>query len=343
MNPQFWNLFLACGLDAPRANRLLEELRETSLDPIAFLNSWPGLTEGNRKAMKHVDGRTLEAALAQGAWVWDPPDYRVEDPRFFAPVLFGIGQRPKPGALRVGIVGTRSASPYGLACAKKFGEGLAAMGIEVVSGGALGIDTASHQGALAVDGVTHVVLPSGIDVTYPPANKSLFERIRVRGSLLSQNATGSPAIAHRIPERNPTIAALSDVLVVIEAPEKSGSLQTALAAAEQNKTVLVVPGPVTLDGFRGSHRLIRDGATLVTHPFHVAEELGIDPVAPMESVQPANELQAAILAALDAVPVATDKIAERVGMDTATIAAELTEMELEGLVMRAGIGYSLKP
>ena len=257
------------------------------------------------------------------------------------PGLFLRGDREAVSAPCVGIVGTRHATPYGKACAMKFAEAFARAGITVVSGGAVGIDAAAHEGALAAGGKTVACLASGIDIVYPQVNAALFERIAVSGALLSMFAAGTPSVQRNFLTRNGLIAALSLGVLVVEAPQRSGSMNTAGIAADLGREVFVVPGTIERHGFEGSHALLRDGATFVTHPDHVLEALGIEPVetaAPSELNGPAGRILAALGA--DALPI--ERIVEATGLDAAEVMSEMTMLELDGRIVRGGGGYALK-
>ncbi len=243
----------------------------------------------------------------------------------------------------VAIVGTRNASAYGLAAAQKFAEGLARAGATVVSGGALGIDAAAHQGALAVGGATAAVLLTSIERVYPAAHAGLFQRIRASGCLVSEFGLASTSAREFRPlVRNRTVAALSDFVLVIEAPERSGSLSTANAAREFGRTVGVVPATIDMDSFRGSHRLIRDGAALVTHPDEVLDAIGLQPVeaAPAAIV---TGVQEQILSVLSVSPIPSEFIVERTGLETADVLSELTLLEMDGHIIQTAGGFALRP
>lgn len=340
----FWQYLLAAELSPLKTRALLEELASSSLDPIATLLAWPPLTSAEKARMGKADMNMMGKVLASGADLWISPDYRVENPEDFAPALFTRGDRSVLAGPCVAIVGTRKASTYGQAVATKFAEELGRSGVTIVSGGATGIDAAAHHGALQVGGATAVVLGGGIDRVYPAAHRDLFDRIAAgRGILISQYAIGTAPMDYTFRNRNFTIAALADAVIMIEVPEKSGALVTASAANDQNKPVLVVPGNITNPSFRGSHRLLRDGAILVDHPDHVLEALDLPVGAPAVGSAPTSLTQAAVLDALAGDVLSIEKLADRTGMNVADLLEELTMMEIEGLVLRDGIGYALKP
>src|SRR6266853_1011373 len=190
------------------------------------------------------------------------------------PPLRTRGRWPPPDGPRVAIVGSRRPSPYGEAVAEQLAADLARAGVVVISGLALGIDAAAHRGALAGGGVTVAVMGTGVDVVYPPAHSRLAEEILAAGgALVSQFPDGTTPRRHNFPARNWTMAALSDLVVVVEAAVGSGALITADAALAQDRTVLAVPGSIFSALSVGCHQLLRDGAGLVQNARDVLAEL----------------------------------------------------------------------
>jgi DNA processing protein len=178
-------------------------------------------------------------------------------------VLFVRGELDGRDRIAVAIVGTRTPSTYGRTTAERFGEGMAGLGITVVSGLARGVDTAAHRGALRAAGRTVAVLGCGVDVVYPPENATLFEEIAQRGALISEFPMGTEPDPGFFPRRNRIISGLSKGTLVVEAGDRSGALITAYMALEQNREVFAVPGPITSSKSKGTNRLIREGAKLV--------------------------------------------------------------------------------
>ncbi len=346
MSPLFWNYLLAIDPSGRRFRGLIEDLGTLSLEPVSALMSHPAFRASDSEKLKKLKPRHLEAAIAAG--VEARTASQINDlfgaAEFVSPGLFLHGEADCLNQPTIAIVGTRTCSPYGQACSYKFAEAFVRAGATVVSGGAFGIDKAAHEGALAGGGKTASVMGAGIDVYHPSAHKLLFERIRKQGVLLSQFPVGTPSLPGNFPARNPTIAALSQAVVVIEAPEKSGALRTARAAAELGRDVFVVPGAITSFGFRGSHALIRDGATLVDHPDQVLDALGLEKGYASSTLEPVlNPMQQAIMAALSESPIASEKIAEMAALDPSETLVELTMLEMEGLILRHSAGYALKP
>jgi DNA processing protein len=189
------------------------------------------------------------------------------------PALYVRGTLVPDDALAIAIVGARQATPYGLAVAAEMAGELAARGITIVSGFARGIDTAAHRAALEAGGRTLAVLGNGVDVVYPPENRQLGERIEAAGALISQFAPGMTPLPYNFPARNRTLAGLALGVVVVEAAERSGSLITAGFAGDLGREVFAVPGRITSPASGGAHKLIQDGAKLVTRWTDIVQEL----------------------------------------------------------------------
>ena len=258
------------------------------------------------------------------------------------------GRWPPPEGPRVAIVGSRRPSPYGEAVAEQLGLELARAGVVVVSGLALGIDAAAHRGALNAGGVTVAVMGTGIDVIYPAAHGVLAEAILAAGgALVSQFPDGTAPRRHNFPARNYTMAALSDVVVVVEAAEASGALITAEAALDLHKEVMAVPGSVFSPLSVGTHALLRDGAGLVQNARDVLVALSLggevldDPLATPKHLGfklPAE--RDGILSHLsDVLALNAAEIARKLQLPIAEVLGRLTALELSGAVRRHGGGY----
>jgi len=261
------------------------------------------------------------------------------------PALFVDGALPVGEA--VAVVGSRKPSPGGLEVARRLGRALAGRGVCVISGLALGVDAAAHEGALLAGGPTVGVLGCGIDVVYPRVNARLFGEVRAAGGIVSEYYLGEPPLAWRFPARNRIIAGLARVVVVVEAAERSGALITARHALESGRDVWAVPGPVGFAGCRGSNRLLADGAGVLwdigefveaVAPGRegAAEEAGGG--APPPPGLPAGE--AAVLGALGFEPAPADEVAQRCGLAMGQVLSALSMLELKGYVVRdAGGGF----
>ncbi len=235
----------------------------------------------------------------------------------------------------IGIVGSRKATVQGMANASRFARALSEAGITIVSGLALGIDAAAHQGGLCGDGSTVAVVGTGIDVTYPASNAPLAARIREAGCLLSEFVLGTPARKYYFPIRNRIISGLSRGVLVVEATEKSGSLITARLANEQGRDVFAIPGSIHSALAKGCHHLIRDGARLVDSEHDILDAFGMRrgrcESSMLEELTDAADV---LLTALTYDPVPADELARRLKLDPADTQASLLALELAGVVER---------
>ena len=300
--------------------------------------------------------RASQAGITPTPWsdaAYPPALAAIVDP---PPVLWMRGLAAALERPAVAIVGSRSGSPYALAVAERLAADLTVRGLVVVSGLARGVDSAAHRGALrgAADalsttpcyaGSTIAVLGSGVDVIYPAEHQPLAREIEAAGAVLSELVPGTPPNPAFFPQRNRIISGLSRAVVVIEASEKSGSLITARCALEQGRDVLAVPGNVLSGRNRGAHALLRDGAKIVETADDILEELG--PWAPGTAgvANPGRPAHASkgrvdpVLACLEpGEPCDLDAISERSGLAPARLLPRLFELELQGLVGRAGGG-----
>ena len=175
----------------------------------------------------------------------------------------------------IAIVGTRRASARGLAVARALAAELAAHGWTIVSGLALGIDGEAHRGALSVQGRSIGVMATGSDRVYPSAHRVLKSKLEIDGCTLTEFPPGTPPLKYHFPQRNRLIAGLALGIIVVEAPRKSGAMLTANLAADYNREVFAVPGPVDLDTSRGCHHLLREGAHLVEGANDITRVLGL--------------------------------------------------------------------
>lgn len=255
---------------------------------------------------------------------------------------------------RLAVVGSRNPTPQGARTARDFAQALAGQGVCIVSGLALGVDGAAHEGALAGGGGTVAVVGTGLDRVYPRQHRDLAHRIAAQGVMLSEYPLGTQALAANFPKRNRLIAGLTQGTLVVEAALASGSLITARCAADLGKEVLAIPGSIHSPMSRGCHALIRQGAKLVETVEDVMEELRmpsaapaqirqVDPFAeglvtqPGETVPEGGGSASSADPLLDAMghdPVGLDALQARTGWPTATLQARLLELELDGEVAR---------
>jgi DNA processing protein len=268
--------------------------------------------------------------------------------------LFVAGSELRvPAARSVAVVGARAATPYGLHVASDLATDLAQRGWAVVSGGAYGIDSAAHRGALAGGGTTIAALAFGVDVAYPRGNASLFARIRAEGgALVSEFVPGSNPTKPRFLLRNRIIAALTRGTLVVEAAYRSGALNTAAAARRLGRPVLVVPGPVTSSMSVGCHRLARadEPARLVTDASEVIEEVGLigelaDRSDPLRRVR--DGLDPLSLRVLESMPaesaVTIADLSVAAGVDVTATGGVLLRLVAAGLARESAAGFVRVP
>lgn len=268
---------------------------------------------------------------------YPPGLLQIADPPL---VLYALGALPQPWPDGIAIVGSRNATAQGLANARQFGAAFARAGLTVVSGLALGIDGAAHEGALeggAADSVATVaVVGTGLDRVYPKQHHELAHRIAQNGLMISEFPIGTPPLSQNFPKRNRLIAALSHGTVVVEAALQSGSLITAREAGEQGKDVFAIPGSIHSPQSRGTHALLKQGAKLVETAQDVLEELPQLAKRPQPAPRASGDASRpdALLDALGFDPVSLDALVARTGLAAAALQARLLQLELEGDVAR---------
>ncbi len=262
----------------------------------------------------------------------------------YPPVLYVRGNLPPATTHWLAVVGSRSASLYGLETCRTLCGQLASLGLGIVSGLARGIDRAAHEAALSVDAPTIAVLGSGLDRMYPPEHEDLAEKICHNGALLSEFPLGTPPAAFRFPLRNRILSGLALGVLVVEAGRRSGALITASHALEQNRLVFAVPGKINSPQHEGSNALIQSGAKMVTGIRDVLDEIpAIAGLLVRQSVVQSNvpapseggakdELEARILLQVQSGPVHIDRLSEALETDCRRLLSKLLELELKGLV-----------
>lgn len=248
-------------------------------------------------------------------------------------LLYMNGRRELLQRPPVAVVGSRNASTQGRANAENFARALSEAGLCVVSGMALGIDTAAHEGALWGPGSTIAVVGTGIDRVYPARNRALAHRIADEGCIVSEYALGTPPVANNFPRRNRIISGMAAGVLVVEAAAQSGSLITAQMAAEQGREVFALPGSIHSTLAKGCHQLIREGARLVETVDEVLEAMRVSPlVRQAASITPVED--SVLLEALGHDPVEPDALLECFGGDAGLLAGELLALELAGVLER---------
>ena len=266
----------------------------------------------------------------------DYPAALGSDP--YAPaVLFSRGDLGVIDGRRAAIIGTRRATAVGRETAADLGAELARHGVRIVSGLAAGIDGAAHRGVLSVGAAPPIgVVGSGLDVPYPRAHKALWEQVAATGVLLAEVPPGSPPEAHRFPQRNRVIAALAEVVVVVESHERGGSLLTVEQAMDRNRIVMAVPGSPRNDAAKGTNELLRDGCLPVLGTDDVLMQLGLGrlPFAVEPDHRPAPQSRdVAILDLIMDRPSSIDELVRLSQSDVRAVAGSLARLEMHGWVV----------
>jgi len=264
-------------------------------------------------------------------------------------VLGELPDDPPAAGPKIAIVGTRKATSQGRLIAKEMAKKLSERGMIIVSGLAMGIDTASHEGAVAVGNKTIAVLACGLDTIYPYQNESLARKIlELGGAIISEYPVGTPAFPNQFLERNRIISGLSVATIIIEAPKESGALVTARLAAEQGREVFVIPGPINNPNYYGSHKLIRDGARLVASIDDILEDLGINigiNQLPYQhkSAFIKDENQLLILKTIQEAgqPLNIDKIIELTKLKPQVVNQAIAILIINGLIKETEKGYTI--
>jgi DNA processing protein len=254
------------------------------------------------------------------------------------PLLYLKGRPELLAGPALAVVGSRNATLQGKANAEVFSQALSGAGLTIVSGLALGIDAAAHEGALRGVGSTVAVIGTGIDTIYPARNQALARRIAEDGCIVSEYALGTPPLAANFPRRNRIISGLAAGVLVVEAAAQSGSLITAQLAASQGRDVFAIPGSIHSALAKGCHQLIKEGAKLVESAADVLGELSMSPLARVTAdtapVHRASEEACAVLRAMGHEPVDADVLALACPGAPGALSGLLLELELGGQVER---------
>ena len=316
-------------------------------------DGWQALTQNTQNWLQTATDPTVSrAVITLGDARYPAAMLDTPDPPL---MLHALGQVDALQGLHrlcaVAMVGSRNPTPQGLINAREFASSLSASGLVVVSGMALGIDGAAHEGALqgAAAGAlaTIAVVGTGLDRVYPKQHRDLAHRIALRGVILSEYPLGTPPLAHHFPQRNRLISGLSQATLVVEAALPSGSLITARQALEQGRDVMAIPGSIHSAQAKGCHALIKQGAKLVESAQDVLEELRLPSHARAQSTEPDQSVldlrttdpavlndETALLEAMGHDPVSLDALQARCGWPTAQLQGQLLELELLGQVGR---------
>ncbi len=314
-----------------------------------------GIVAAGMHALSAVVGNSLAAAYAAGpqpglleatlAWLGGPQhhlltladaDYpgtllQVPDP---PTVLFAIGDPQVLNRPAFAIVGSRNATRQGLIDAEAFARSLSDAGLVIVSGLALGIDTAAHRGGIAGRSSSIAVVGTGLDRVYPAANRKLAHEIAASGVIVSEFALGTAPTPGNFPRRNRIISGLAQGVLVVEAATKSGSLITARLGLEQGREVFAIPGSIHSPHSKGCHWLIKQGAKLVESADDIIEELGLQP-PPREGgddADTADHSRDPVLDLLGHAPASLDSLSLRSGRTAQELAVDLTRLEVAGRI-----------
>jgi DNA processing protein len=303
---------LACTLCAPPSRQTLE-LIDTTL-------AWTAAPS------QHV--------LALGDPAYPQALANIPDPPLLLYIKGRIDLLARPA---LAIVGSRNATVQGKANAAAFAGALSGAGVCVVSGLALGIDAAAHEGALRGAGSTIAVVGTGADLFYPARNRALAERIANEACIVSEYALGTPPNSGNFPRRNRIISGLSCGVLVVEAAARSGSLITARVAAEQGREVFALPGSIHAPLAKGCHRLIRDGARLVETVNEILEAMRVSPLAAAPSASNALPTETDctdLLEQLGHEPIDVDDLLERLDSNIGELSMGLLALEMAGMIER---------
>ena len=247
--------------------------------------------------------------------------------------LYVLGKLPDKTRKSVAIVGARRSSAYGNQIAKSFAKELAGAGVQIISGMAWGIDGKAHEGALEGGGDTYAVLGCGVDICYPSGHRKIYEAMIQRGGILSEQPPGMPPMAGHFPARNRIISGLSDLVLVVEAKERSGSLITADLALEQGKDVFAVPGRIGDEMSKGCLNLIKQGAGLADSPLVLLEALGIKRNVSEKSVKIVLEKNEDIVYSwIRLQPVSLEELVKKTGFGSREVLFALVGLELKGCI-----------
>lgn len=346
-------LYLTPGLGPGGCKRLVEcfggprealEADSHDIARVGGLKKSAKLALSQAPAYREAEKEILRARREGLAIItWDDPAYPEKLRNIHNPpvLLYVKGDPALLGHDGLGIVGARAATSYGLRMAEDFAFQLAERGLTVISGLALGIDTAAHQGALKAKGKTVAVLGNGMDIVYPRQNSKLFDTIAATGAVVSEYPLGTKPDGFRFPARNRIISGLSLGVLVVEAAQRSGSLITASLALEQGREVFAVPGRIDSAKSVGVHRLVQEGAKLVYTIGDILEEVQLDEARPVgvpviqkentSTIELAPEADK-IFSFLDVYPKTIDEIIRGTTLPAPKVSEHLLLLELEGLV-----------
>ncbi|MCE5326134.1 MAG: DNA-processing protein DprA [Planctomycetaceae bacterium] len=360
---EYLRLWLAEGVGSVTFRRIVEKFGSAAEAAAAsphMLQQVEGVGPKTADAIRSVRDEDAESEIAEadrvGATILTDlsPQYptALKNIYDYPAVLYVLGRLDPTDALAIGLVGSRRCTHYGMEQAGRFGQLLARAGFTVVSGGARGIDTAGHRGAISVQGRTVAVMGCGLSGMYPPENVSLFHQIVEggHGAIVSELPMRTAVLPGNFPTRNRIISGMSLGVLVVEASRRSGSLITAREAAEQGREVFAIPGPVSSPLSQGANDLIRSGAILVQNLDDILEHLGQvgAKMAPEETPVPAippnlNPTESTLHALLTKGPLSLDDLVRQSKLPSAAVTAAMTMLVLKSAVsQQAGNMFALK-
>lgn len=311
------------------------------------------ILSANTASLERVVRKKVADSIVQGAdkkriattlkWLEDPansiitladPDYpslllNIPDP---PPLLYLKGKRALLSSSMLAIVGSRNATPQGLSNAEAFAEAASNAGLCVISGLALGVDTAAHRGGLRGAAASIAVLGTGLDIVYPARNRDLAHELAEKGALISEFPLGTPAVGSNFPRRNRIISGMSRGCLVVEAALQSGSLITARQALEQGREVFSIPGSIHSPLSKGCHALIKQGAKLVESAEDILDELGYQFMRRTSDAEEPVREEPSLLKHLGHDIANIDTLCFRSGLTAETVSAMLLAFELDGVV-----------
>lgn len=358
---RYWlALSLATNLTAHRFHELIKKFGspKSVLESDNFTKKSLGLSDTVTQYLLEPNWQRVDAHLA---WAEKDPDHTIIpfiDPRYPQqlreisdppPTLFVRGQPETLLQPQIALVGSRNPTPMGRETAFAFAQALTDAGLTITSGMALGIDAASHRGALEAKGRTIAVFGNGVDVIYPSSHRKLASEIAQHGALVSEFPLSTPSIAAYFPQRNRIVSGLSLGTLVVEAAARSGSLITARLATEQGREVFAIPGSIHSTTAHGCHILLRNGAKLVETAADILEEIAqFLPLFTSKSTKRSynnsqNHLDEEILKLLECVgfeATSVDTLIKRTGFCVERVTSALMMLELEGLIYSTPAGYS---
>lgn len=333
-----------------KTGRAVYYIEETEISQIGFLTERERNTirqAQKEKGLKEVYDRSCEKGIRFVPYF--SPDYpeKLREIADFPFALFVKGRLPDRVSRKAAVVGARRCTPYGEKYAVEFAEKLASCGVEIISGLARGIDGMGQRGALMGGGRTFAVLGCGVDICYPREHIGLYVDILEQGGgILSEYPPGTPPVSQNFPPRNRIISGLSDVVLVMEARERSGSLITADLALEQGRDVYALPGPVNSELSRGCNRLIQQGAGILLSPEALLRDWNLscgEPVQKKDKNEKVLETpENLVYSCLGLYPKNIDCLAEETKLGVSELMNALVALELQGCIKEISKNFYIK-